>query len=322
MAVTYGPASWLVKRFPETNATDVTIDVDGRDSMAETTETGGSITGEAGNGSRKPGGRVQSIDRAVAILRCFDAQHPEIGISELARRTGLSTSTVHRLLVSMVDNQLVRQSSDRRYSLGPLVIQLGRNGGIPTTLRDAALPIARAARDEAGETVGIHELLPSGHRAVIDQVESRQELRRTYTELGVPLPIVHGAPGKAMLAFLPAERREWWLAQGIDPATPTTIADPDQLRAQLAEIRERGWAYSDAERTPGIRAVAAPVFDHTGTVVGALGFSVPTVRMERPRVQELGERIKSFAWKVSTMLGATTEAVAQARERASAPAPH
>lgn len=271
---------------------------------------------------KKAGVRVQSIDRAVAILRCFDARQPEIGISDLARRTGLSTSTVHRLLVSMVDNDLVRQSSDRRYSLGPLVIQLGRNGGIPSTLLDAALPVARAARDEVDETVGIHELLPTGHRAVVDQVESRQELRRTYTELGVPLPIVHGAPGKAMLALLPAERREWWLAQGIDPATPTTIADPDLLRTQLAEIRERGWSYSDAERTPGIRAVAAPVLDHTGTVVGALAFSVPTVRMEGERIHELGERIKAAAWHVSATLGATTTAFAQAKERAAAPAPH
>ena len=271
---------------------------------------------------RNGGVRVQSIDRAVEILRCFDARQPEIGISELSRRTGLSTSTVHRLLVSMVDNDLVRQSPDRRYSLGPLVVRLGRNGGIPTTLRDAARPVARAVRDEVDETVGIHELLPTGQRAVIDQVESRQELRRTYTELGVPLPIVHGAPGKAMLAFLPAERREWWLAQGIDPATPTTIADPDLLRAQLAEIRERGWAYSDAERTPGIRAVAGPVFDHTGAVVGALGLSVPTVRMDRPRVQELGQRVKEAAWEVSTTLGATTEAVIRTREQAAAAAPH
>ncbi len=271
----------------------------------------------AGRAASRGSGRVQSIDRAVAILRCFDARQPELGISQVARRTGLSTSTVHRLLMSMADNDLVRQSSDRRYSLGPLVIQLGRNGGIPTTLRDAALPVARTARDEVDETVGIHELLASGHRAVVDQVESRQELRRTYTELGVPLLIVHGAPGKAMLAFLPADQREWWLAQGIDPATPTTIADPDRLRAQLAEIRERGWAYSDAERTPGIRAVAAPVFEHTGTVVGALGYSVPTMRMDGPRVHELGDRIKGFAWQVSATLGATPEAVAAARKRAS-----
>lgn len=266
--------------------------------------------------SEKARGGVQSIDRAVMILRCFDARRPEIGISELARRTGLSTSTVHRLLASMTENELVRQSADRRYSLGPLIVQLGRNGGIPSTLRDAALPVARRARDEAEETVGIHELLPSGQRAVIDQVESHQELRRTYTELGVPLPIAHGAPGKAMLAFLPEESREWWLSQPIDAATPRTIADPDALRQQLVEIRGRGWAYSDAERTPGIRAVAAPIFDHAGAVVGALGFSVPTVRMDAARMTELGERIRAAAWEVSRILGATEETVSQARARA------
>lgn len=270
-------------------------------------------------GQARSRNRVQSIDRAVMILRCFDARRPEQGISDLARKTGLSTSTVHRLLASMSDNDLVRQTADRRYTLGPLVIQLGRNGGIPTTLRDLALPVARAARDEEDETVGIHELLPNGQRAVLDQVESHQELRRTYTELGVPLPIAHGAPGKAMLAFLPAERREWWLARGIDPATPRTIADPDRLREQLAEIRERGWAYSDAERTPGIRAVAAPIFDHTGGVVGALGFSVPTVRMDEDRVRHLGERIRSFAWEVSKTLGATDQSVAETRRQAAGP---
>ena len=256
--------------------------------------------------------RVQSIDRAVLILRCFDSRQPEIGISELSRRTGLSTSTVHRLLVSMTDNELVRQSSDRRYSLGPLVMQLGRSGGLPTTLRDVAVPVARQLRDEVDETVGIHELLPNGRRAVIDQVESRQELRRTYTELGVPLPLPHGAPGKVMLAHLPAERREWWLARPIDAATPTTIADPDALRTQLTEIRSRGWAYSDAERTPGIRAVAAPLFDHTGAVVGALGFSVPTIRMDTDRAAVLGARVAAAAREISKRLGATDATVAQA----------
>jgi IclR family acetate operon transcriptional repressor len=279
---------------------------------AATDDTSGETTTRSRSG-------VQSIDRAVMILRCFDARRPAQGISDLARQTGLSTSTVHRLLASMSANDLVRQTADRRYTLGPLVIQLGRNGGIPTTLRDLALPVARVARDEEDETVGIHELLPNGQRAVLDQIESHQELRRTYTELGVPLPIAHGAPGKAMLAFLPAERREWWLARGIDPATPRTIADPDRLREQLAEIRERGWAYSDAERTPGIRAVAAPIFDHTGAVVGALGFSVPTVRMEEHRVHHLGDRIRAFAWDVSKTMGATDESVAETRRRAAGP---
>ncbi len=259
------------------------------------------------NGNRR--GSVQSIDRAVLILRCFDARHPELGISELSRLTGLSTSTVHRLLTSLVENELVRPTAHRRYSLGPLIAQLGRSGGLPTGLREVALPVARQLRDEVDETVGIHELLPNGRRAVVEQVEGRQELRRTYTEFGVPIPLPHGAPGKAMLAHLPAERREWWLARPIDPATPSTIADPEALRQQLDEIRVRGWAYSDAERTTGIRAVAAPVFDHTGGVAGALGLSVPTVRMSPQRVQELGRRVKDAAWQVSQRLGAPSEVV-------------
>lgn len=248
-------------------------------------------------------GSVQSIDRAVMILSCFDGKQPELGISELSRLTGLSTSTVHRLMTSLVENELVRQTAQRRYSLGPLVLRLGRSGGLQTALLDVAMAVARPLCDEVDETVGIHELLPNGRRAVIGQVESRQELRRTYTEIGVPLPLPHGAPGKAMLAHLPEERREWWLARPIDPATPSTIADPDALRRQLSEIRERGWAYSDAERTVGIRAVAAPVFDHTEAVVGALGLSVPTIRMGPERVNQLGERITAAAAEVSIRLG-------------------
>lgn len=259
---------------------------------------------------------VQSIDRAVHILRCFDAQHPALGISDISRRTGLSTSTVHRLLVSMTENDLVRQGGDRRYSLGPLVIQLGRNGGIPAAFHEAALPVGQRLRDETDETVGIHELLPNEHRTVIDQVESRQELRRTYTEFGVPIPLHHGAPGKALLSHLPAERQDWWLSQPIDAATPRTIADPDALRTQLAEIRQRGWAYSDAERTPGIRSIAAPVTDHAGAVVGAIGVSAPTIRLDDSRCDALGEAVRSAAWEISMALGATPESRARALERA------
>jgi IclR family acetate operon transcriptional repressor len=248
---------------------------------------------------------VQSVDRAVAILRCFDARRPDLGISEIARMTGLSTSTTHRLLVAMQSNRLVRQTTDRRYGLGPLLVQLARSGAVPTTLRDAALPFMRALRDEIDETVAVHELLPTGERAVVDQVESRQELRRTYTDIGVPLELPLGAPGKAILAMLRPERQDWWLARRIDPVTPRTVTDPDRLRAQLVEIRGRGWAESHSERTSGIRAVAAPLFDHTGEVIGALGTSVPDVRMDDARTVRIGNRVQAVAWQVSEALGAT-----------------
>lgn len=267
----------------------------------------------------RQGGGVQSIDRAVAILRCFDARHPELGISEIARMTGLTTSTAHRLLTSMAANRLVRQTGNRRYGLGPLLVQLSRSGAVPTTLRDAALPLMVRLRDEVDETVGLHELLPTGERVVVDQVESHQELRRHYTDIGVPLPLPHGAPGKAILSVQSWDRQEWWLGRPIRAVTPRTVTDPGVLREELALARDRGWAHSDAERTPGIRAVAAPVFDHTGEAVGALGLSVPTVRMDDARARQLGERARQVAWEVSESLGATAALVQQTLAKAHPP---
>jgi IclR family acetate operon transcriptional repressor len=264
-------------------------------------------------------GGVQSIDRAVAILRCFDSRHPELGITEIANMTGLSTSTAHRILVAMATNRLVRQTPDRRYGLGPLLVQLANNGAIPTTFRDVAVPFMASLRDEVDETVGLHELLSSGERAVIDQAESRQELRRHYTDIGLPVPLHHGAAGKAILSVLPWERQVWWLSRSIDAVTPATITDPEQLRAELAEVRERGWARTNAERTAGIRAVAAPIFDHLGAVVGAIGLSVPTMRMSNARTKQLGQRVKEVAWDISEALGASEEDVRRTLQRAQAP---
>ncbi len=255
---------------------------------------------------------VQSIDRAVAILRCFDARRPDLGSSEIARMTGLSTSTTHRLLVAMVDNRLIRQTSARRYGLGPLLVQLVRSGAVATTLRDTALPFMVSLRDEIDETVGLHELLPTGERVVVDQVESHHELRRTYTDIGVPIPLPHGAPGKAILSVLPLPAQEEWLQRGIDAVTERTVTDPEQLRHQLAQARAQGWSRSRSERTPGISAVAAPLFGQSGTVIGALGVSVPEVRMDDARAAEFGARAAATAWEVSEALGATREAVDEA----------
>lgn len=259
---------------------------------------------------------VQAIDRAVAILSCFDSRRPELGISDIARMTGLSTSTTHRLLVAMQTNRLVRQTRGRRYGLGPMLVQLARSGALPATLRDAAVPFMTTLRDEVDETVGLHELLPTGERVIVEQVESRQELRRTYTDIGVPLPLPLGAPGKAILSVLAPERQDWWLSQAIPAVTAQTIADPAVLRRHLVQARARGYAGSDNERTSGIRAVAAPLFDHTGQAIGSLGLSVPRIRMDDARAAELGERAKATAWQVSESLGANLVAVQETIARA------
>ncbi|MGH3390445.1 MAG: IclR family transcriptional regulator [Actinomadura sp.] len=278
------------------------------------------MTTQLGAPPERPGrSGVQAIDRAAAILRCFGPGAPELGISEIARATGLATSTTHRLLTALQHNRLIRQTAHRRYALGPLFVQLTHIETAHTTLRGLALGPMHALRDLTDETVGLHELLPSGERTVLEQVESRQPLRRTYTELGEPIPLFYGAPGKAMLAFIPHAAREKSLAAPIEQVTAATITDPDVLSRQLDRIREAGYALSFAERTPGIRTVAAPIFGHGDRVVGCLSLSGPETRMPRQRMEELAGHVSRAAWTVSEALGATPESVARCRAAATAP---
>jgi IclR family transcriptional regulator, acetate operon repressor len=249
--------------------------------------------------------RVQSIDRAAAILRCFAERRSELTLSEIARATGLTTSTTHRLLAAMQTNQLIRHTRDRRYAPGPLLVQLVRGGAVATSLRDAARPAMTALRDEVEETVGLHSLLPNDERVVIDQVESHHPLRRTYTELGIPIPLPYGAPGKVVTAFLPEVRMEAVLQRPLKQVTPSTVLDAEVLREEMHHARRHGFALSFAERTPGIHTVAAAIFDHSGSVVGCLSLSGPEMRMPKDRMQSLGPRVLQAARTVSEMLGAS-----------------
>ena len=263
---------------------------------------------------------VQSIDRAVAILRCFDALHPELGISDISRQTGLSTSTTHRLLSALQDNGVVRQTRERRYALGPLLMRLARGSVLPSAVHEVARPTMTRLRDEVDETIGLHVLLPTQERAVIDQVETRQPLRRTYTEFGVPIPLPLGAPGKVLLAHLAHDVQEAVLARPIPAATPTTPTDPELLRKQLADIRAGNVAFSFSERIAGIRTIASAIFDAADLPVASISISAPTGRMPEERMERMAPLLAAAAWRVSQSLGATREGV-RAQVMAASPAP-
>lgn len=257
------------------------------------------------------GSGVQSIDRATAILATFSYQRPTLGVTEISAETGLATSTVHRLLSALEHNRLVRRSGDRQYALGPLLLQLAHAAATHAGLRDLALPVMRDLRDAVEETVGLHELLGATDRVTVAQAESRLALRRTYTDLGVPIPLPLGAPGKALLAFLPAAQQELMLSGPLVAVTKSTITDPQELRRQLAETRRLGYAVSLAERTPGIRSIAAPIWDHTGHATACISISAPETRMPLERCRELGVLAKEAAWTISETLGATAAVVAE-----------
>jgi len=253
------------------------------------------------DGASARAGGVQSIDRAVAVLSVFSRSRPVVGISEIARQTGLTRGTAHRIVSALASHGLVVQVPESTtYSLGPRLLSLAENAREHLSLETQARPVMAWLRDRTAETVGLHVLDATPSRRTIAQVESRQPLRRTYTDLGAPRPPHQGAPGKVLLAH--ADR-------ALRADVVAAIAREDEgaaraLAAELDEVATRGWAISLEERVKGVVAVAVPVRDHTG-VVGALSVSAPAVRAGAEELREMVPVLEEAGRRLSLRLGAT-----------------
>ncbi len=248
--------------------------------------------------------RIQAIERAVSILNAFSMDDPELGVTELADRLGLHKSTVHRFMVNLDAAGLVeRNARTGRYRLGLHVFELGALVMQQMNLWDEALPFLEGLVHDTGET-GHLAVLDGGEAIYIERVEARRALR-------VPSAIGRGYPahatnlGKVLLADLPRERVEAIIAErGLAAYTSQTITDPIELEADLELIRRRGYAVDNEEYDEGLRCIGAPVRDHSGRVVAALGIGGPVTRITPERVEELGGLVMTAARGLSRRLGA------------------
>lgn len=247
---------------------------------------------------------VQSFDRSVAILDAFTAERTELGVSDIARITELSRSTVHRLLTSLQRHEFVQQvPGSRHYALGPRVLRMAQAASLKVNLQAMSRPIMASLRDRCDETVGLHVSQGNGVRVVLDQVESRQPLRRTYTEIGQPLPIYQGAPGKVLLAHGPPESQERVVSGVLEAATTRTITDPEKLRSELRRVFKNGYALSLEERVQDTSTLAVPIRDHTGDVIAAISVTGPSTRLSRKRLLSLVPLATEAASDISRSLG-------------------
>jgi IclR family KDG regulon transcriptional repressor len=248
--------------------------------------------------------RIQAIERAVSILNAFSMDDHELGVTELADRLGLHKSTVHRFMVNLDAAGLVeRNARTGRYRLGLHVFELGALVMQQMNLWDEALPFLEGLVHDTGET-GHLAVLDGGEAIYIERVEARRALR-------VPSAIGRGYPahatnlGKVLLADLSRERVEAIIAErGLAAFTPHTITDPAELEVDLELIRRRGYAVDNEEYDEGLRCIGAPVRDHSGHVVAALGIGGPVTRITPERVEELGGLVMTAARGLSRRLGA------------------
>jgi IclR family transcriptional regulator, KDG regulon repressor len=259
---------------------------------------------ESGARGVSPRYRIQAIERAVSILNAFSPEDPELGVTELAERLGLHKSTVHRFMVNLDAAGLVeRNPRSGRYRLGLRIFELGGLVMQQMNLWDEALPFLEGLVHDTGET-GHLAVLDGGEAIYIERVEARRALR-------VPSAIGRGYPahatnlGKVLLADLPPERVEEIVAErGLAAYTPNTITELEQLEAELDRIRAVGYAVDNEEYDEGLRCIGAPVRDHSGHVVAALGIGGPVTRITPDRVDELAELVMTAARGLSRRLGA------------------
>jgi DNA-binding IclR family transcriptional regulator len=247
-------------------------------------------------------GRIQSIQRAVLLLKAFDQSASELGVSELGRAIGLPKSTVARLLATLEYEGLIeRVPNSDKYRLGFLLVRLAGQVTHFGDLRAVAQPVLVRLSERSQESVHLGVL--DGRQIVnVEQIAGPHLIRETNW-LGQRTPLHCAANGKAVLAFQPETIIKQVLAGPLARVTPHTITDPRQIRRELALTRERGYAQTLGEVEQGLNGVAAPIRSADGAVFAAVSISGPAYRVPPTRLPELGELVVAAAGEISHRLG-------------------
>ena len=243
-----------------------------------------------------------AVRHAVQLLEAFIDGPAEYGISELGRRVGLNKSTVHRLVATLVEvGWLDRNPATDKYRLGLKLFELGSAVAARLEVRENALPYMQALMEQSGETVHL-AILDDDEMVYVAKVESLHAIR-LFSQIGQHGPVHCTGVGKVLLAHADPALLEQVIAAGLPAYTINTLTDPDALRAQLAQVRARGYALNQEESEYGLVSAAAPVFDHTGAVVAGLSAAGPTLRMTPDKLPGLIEQVVETAAQVSRRMG-------------------
>jgi DNA-binding IclR family transcriptional regulator len=229
---------------------------------------------------------------------------PTLGVTQLASGLSLNKTTVHRLLHAMEKFGMIeRNPESERFRLGLKLHELGTRAVESRTLRTEAhrflLELARVSR----ETVSLAVPGPGGV-VCLDRVDSRDSIIHVRTPIGARFPAHCTAAAKATLAYLPEEEAEAILSiMGLTSYTANTMTSLSEVKKNLREIAERGYALDNQELERGLSAVAAPIWSGDGRVIAAVGMAGPTSRF---RGKELARKIaltKESSAKISASLG-------------------
>ncbi|WP_233853521.1 IclR family transcriptional regulator [Paraburkholderia sp. HD33-4] len=244
---------------------------------------------------------VASVDSALKLLAIV-ADHPGLGVSELAERAGLNTSRAFRLLSTLAEHRLIERSSDpAQYKLGTQALVLGIAAGRQIDLAAVSqAPLMRLVEifNEACQI----RVRDGDETVCIARVESSHAVR-VHGTIGNRRPIHVGASGKLLLAYTPETEREVLLNRQLRAYTGETRVDADSLRSELEQIRAQAYSISHGEATSGVVAISVPVFASNQHVLAALGISIVESRFKPKGLADLIEHMTTASREISALLG-------------------
>lgn len=226
---------------------------------------------------------MQSLERGLAVIRAFGPEEPELTLSDVARRTGLTRAAARRFLLTLCDLGYVR-ADGKLFALTPRVLELGYAYLSSLTLPEIAEPHLERLAAEVRESSSV-SVLDGDDIVYVGRVPTSR-IMRVAINVGTRFPAHATSMGRVLLAALPDADLDAYLARAdLRALTPHTITAPEALRAELARIRAQGWALVDQELEEGLRSVAAPIRGRDGAVVAAVNVSAHATRASRAAVQ-------------------------------------
>jgi DNA-binding IclR family transcriptional regulator len=249
-------------------------------------------------------GTIQSVDRAARILKALGSGTARLGVTELSESVGLAKATVHGLLRTLENQELVEQDPETgKYRLGPAMLQLGNAFLDGHELRARSLLWADSLANRVGESVRVGVLY--GRSVLIVHHVFRPDDSVQVLEVGATIPWHACGLGRAAAAFSGSDRRSSLLAGPLPRLTGRTVVEPHELSLALDAVVSTGVAIVDQEAILGECEIAAAALDHRGRTAGAIGVVGPSDRLHPAAPsQELITEVKEAARGLSREMGA------------------
>ena len=245
---------------------------------------------------------TKTVVAALELLDVFSQDRQQVGLSDFVKLTGIPKANVLRHLTALESSGLVKQDMrTKKYQLGFKSLELAYLVNKQFNLRDIALPYLERLREKTNETVCL-QIEDNGWGICIERLEPNNKL--VYLPpIGSREYLHAGASRKVLLAFLPNERIDEIIAQGLAVVAANTVTDPAQLRRELAQIRQEGYAITEGEHVDGVTAISTPVRDRSGYIIASLSVVGPTFRVDEEKKKQHLKNLLETSEEFSAELG-------------------